>query len=46
MVDVLGRMIGVQHESFYIGRAEMEHACFMVIDPNDSEFRTPISTSS
>ena len=35
MVDVLGRMIGVQHESFHIGRAEMEHACFMVIDPND-----------
>jgi hypothetical protein len=42
MVDVLGRMIGVQHESFYISRAEMEHACFMVIDPNDGEFRTPI----
>jgi hypothetical protein len=35
MVDVLGRMIGVQHESFHIGRAEMEHACLMVIDPND-----------
>ena len=35
MVDVLGRMIGVQHESFHISRAEMEHACFMVIDPND-----------
>src|SRR5258706_11715565 len=35
MVDVLGRMIRVQHEPFHIGRAEMEHACFMVIDPND-----------
>src|SRR5262249_49679269 len=35
MVDVLGRMIGVQHESLHISRAEMEHACFMVIDPND-----------
>jgi hypothetical protein len=35
MVDVLGRMIRVQHEPFHIARAEMEHACFMVIDPND-----------
>jgi hypothetical protein len=35
MVDVLGRMIRVQHEPFHIGRAEMEHACLMVIDPND-----------
>jgi hypothetical protein len=35
MVDVLGRMIGVQHESFHISRAEMEDACFIVIDPND-----------
>ena len=35
MVDVLGRMIRVQHEPFHIGRAETEHPCFMVIDPND-----------
>jgi hypothetical protein len=35
MVDVLGRMIRVQHEPFHIGPAEMEYACFMVIDPND-----------
>jgi hypothetical protein len=35
MVDVFGRMIRVQHEPFDIGRAEMEHSCFTVIDPND-----------
>jgi hypothetical protein len=35
MVDVLGRMIRVEHEPFHIGRAEVEHARFMVIDPND-----------
>src|SRR5262249_50486334 len=35
MVDVPSRMIRVQHEPFHIARAEMEHACFMVIDPND-----------
>jgi len=35
MVDVLGRMIRVQHEPFHIGRTEMEHAGFMMIDPND-----------
>jgi hypothetical protein len=35
MVDVLGRMTRVQHEPLHIGRAEMEHACLMVIDPND-----------
>jgi len=35
MVDVPGRMIRVQNEPFHIGRAEMEHPCFMVIDPND-----------
>jgi hypothetical protein len=34
-MDVLGRMIGVQNVSFDIGRAKMEYACFMVIDPND-----------
>jgi hypothetical protein len=28
-------LIPWQHEPFHIGRAEMEHACFMVIDPND-----------
>jgi hypothetical protein len=35
VVDVLGRTIRVQHEPFHISRAEMEHACLMVIDPND-----------
>src|SRR5215467_7810659 len=35
MVDVAGGMIRVQHELFDISRAEMEHPCFMVIDPND-----------
>jgi len=35
MVDVSGRMIGVQHEFFYIGWAEMKHARFVVIDPYD-----------
>jgi hypothetical protein len=35
MVDVLGWMIRMQHEPFHIGRTEMEHAGFMVIDPDD-----------
>jgi hypothetical protein len=35
VVDVLGRTIRVQHEPFHISPAEMEHACLMVIDPND-----------
>src|SRR5262249_50311842 len=35
MVNVLGRMIRMQHEPFHIGRTEMEHARFMVIDPDD-----------
>ena len=35
VMDVLGRMIRVQNESFDICRAEMEHPRFMVIDPND-----------
>ena len=35
MVDVLGRTIWMQHEPFHIGRTEMEHAGFMVIDPDD-----------
>ena len=35
VMDVTGRMIRVQNESFNVGRAEMEHASFMVIDPND-----------
>jgi hypothetical protein len=35
MVDVLGRMIRMQHEPFHIGRTEVEHAGFMVIDPDD-----------
>jgi hypothetical protein len=34
-MDVLGRMIRVQNESFDICRAEMEHPRFMVIDLND-----------
>jgi hypothetical protein len=35
MVDVLGRTIRMQDEPFHIGRTEMEHAGFMVIDPDD-----------
>ena len=35
MVDVLGWTIRMQHEPFHIGRTEMEHAGFMVIDPHD-----------
>ena len=34
MLDVLGGMIRMQHEPFHIGRTEMEHAGFMVIDPD------------
>src|SRR5260221_8544230 len=35
MVDVFGGTIRMQHEPFHIGRTEMEHAGFMVIDPDD-----------
>jgi len=35
VVDVPGWVIRVQNEPFHIGRAEMEHARFMVIDPDD-----------
>jgi len=35
MVDVASGMIRVQHQSFDVGRAEMEYPCFMVIYPND-----------
>jgi hypothetical protein len=35
VMDVPGRMIRVQNESFDVRRAEMEHARLMVIDPND-----------
>ena len=35
VVDVLGRVIRMQHEPFHIARTEMEHAGFMVIDPHD-----------
>ena len=35
MVDTPGGMIGMQHQSFDIGRIEMEHAGLAVIDPND-----------
>jgi hypothetical protein len=34
-MDVPGRMIRVQNESLDVRGAEMEHARFMVIDPND-----------
>jgi hypothetical protein len=35
VMDVPGRMIRVQNESFDVRRAEMEHPRFVVIDPND-----------
>jgi hypothetical protein len=35
VMDVPGGVIRVQHQSFDICRAEMEHARFMVIDPNN-----------
>ena len=35
VVDVSGRMIRVQHEPLHVGRAEMEYARFVVIDPDD-----------
>src|SRR5580704_187073 len=35
VVDVSGRMIRVQHQLLDIGRAEMKHARFMVVDPHD-----------
>ena len=35
VVDVPRRVIRVQHQPFDIGRAEMEHAGFTVIDPDD-----------
>jgi hypothetical protein len=35
MMYVAGGMIRVQHQSFDVGRAEMEYPCFMVIYPND-----------
>ena len=34
-MDVPGGMIRVQDESFDVRRTEMEHAGFMMIDPND-----------
>jgi hypothetical protein len=34
-MDMPGRMIRVQNEPFDVCRAEMEHARFMVINPND-----------
>src|ERR1700704_3044105 len=33
-MDVPGRVIRVQNESFHVRRAEMEHARFMMINPN------------
>jgi len=35
VMDVPGRMIRVQNESLDVRGAEMEHARFMVINPND-----------
>jgi hypothetical protein len=35
VMDVPGRMIRVQNESFDVRRVEMEHARFMMIDPDD-----------
>ena len=35
VMDVPGRVVRVQDQSFNICRAEMEHARFVVIDPND-----------
>jgi hypothetical protein len=34
-MDVLGRLIRVQNQSFDVCRAEMEHPRLTVIDPND-----------
>jgi hypothetical protein len=34
-VDVSRRMIRVQHQLLDVGRAEMKHARFMVVDPHD-----------
>jgi hypothetical protein len=34
VMDVPGRVVRVQNETFYIRMAEMEHPCFVVIDPN------------
>jgi hypothetical protein len=34
-MDVPGRMIRVQNEPLDIYRAEMEHARFMMVDPNN-----------
>ena len=36
VMDVPRRVVGVQDKSFNICRAEMEHARFVVINPNDS----------
>ena len=35
VMDVLGRIFRVQNKSLDVGRADMEHPRFMVIDPND-----------
>jgi hypothetical protein len=54
VVDVLGRVIRVQHEPFHVDWAEMEHACLMMIDPDsrmkvmighDESFRRPGRTA-
>jgi hypothetical protein len=35
VMDVPGRMIRVQNKPFDVGRTDMKHARFMVIDPDD-----------
>ena len=35
VVDVPGRIVGPHHQPVDVGRAEMEHTRFVVIDPND-----------
>jgi hypothetical protein len=35
MVDVLGRVIWVQYEPLHVGRAELEHARLVMIDPDN-----------
>jgi hypothetical protein len=34
VMDVSGRMVRMQHQCFDVGRAEMKHASFTVIDPD------------
>ena len=34
-MNVLGRMVGMKNQSFDIGRVEVKHAGFTMIDPDD-----------